>query len=270
MATKTPSGYPHVGQIHDVPTASTIRLIWDQLRNHNTEVAATQATLATIQSQLATLNTTANNALLLAKQAGAVTVSTVAGIAVGTGGQPNPEPPLPYTPDAASPIDIGSVTILPASAPNVFAFDKAASLDAFGIQPGIMTISSTGTDAWPAVSIDGGPPSQSATLWVLLFISGAWYAAGAERLRPTQVNGTKPEGSPTDVIGRGWLYDGSRWGIMAGYEPYPGQKVGVMLVAGDTRAPGNQTPVMQRTPVVEINWPAAEGANPCNVLWIES
>ena len=155
------------------------------------------------------------------------------------------------------------------SSPAVLGFPATATFDAFGLVPGSMTIRTSGTGHWPAVAIEsGGAPVQSGTLWVFLNIGGQWYATGAERLRPTQVNGGKPEGSPTDLIGAGWLYDVNRWGPMANYNPAAGEIVGVMVAAGSTRS-DNNTPVKERTNILAIHWPGAAGANPATVVWSE-
>jgi hypothetical protein len=116
------------------------------------------------------------------------------------------------------------------------------------------------------VAIDEtGNPAQNATLWVLEQIGGIWYATGAERLRPEQLNGTKPSGQPPTVIGQDWLYDPARWGPMAYYNPAPGEIMGVMLVAGSTRS-DNQTPLKVRTNPLWIHWPSAQGANPAQIV----
>jgi len=149
----------------------------------------------------------------------------------------------------------------------VLGFPRTARLELFRVEPGAMTIRTTGTDSWPALAIeDGGEPVQSATLWVGLRIGGEWYATGAERLRPGQLNGTKPEaerpGELATLIGGGWLYDAGRWRPMAGYNPAFGEPVCVMIAAGSTRS-DNQTPVQARTQWQCLSWP--NGA----VLWQE-
>jgi hypothetical protein len=165
-------------------------------------------------------------------------------------------------------IDLNKVKV-EGSDPACLAFPVQASFDAFGLVPGSMTVRTTGTAHWPAVSIDGGPPSQSGTLWVFLKIAGQWYATGAERLRPAQVDGVKPEGSPTDLIGTGWLYAADRWPHMSGYNPAPGELVGLCVVAGSTRS-DNQTPYKARTDVILVPWPGAEGRYPCPIVWSET
>lgn len=165
-------------------------------------------------------------------------------------------------------IPLNSVKVV-GSDPAILKFPVSATFDVYGIVPGTQTIRTTGTDRWPAVAIDEtGNPVQSGTLWVFLNVNGQWYATGAERLRPNQLNGTKPQGSPTNLIGDGWLYDVNRWGPMAHYNPAPGEHVGLMVVAGSTRS-DNQTPVKERTNVIEVLWPGANGANPVTVVWSE-
>lgn len=171
-------------------------------------------------------------------------------------------------PATAQSIPVSQVKVVGSSAA-VLGFPATATFDSFSLVPGTMTIRTSGTAIWPAVAIEpNGAPVQSGTLWVFLHIGGQWYATGAERLRPTQLNGGKPEGSPTDLIGAGWLYDVNRWGPMAGYNPAPGEIVGVMVVAGSTRS-DNQTPVKERTNILAIKWPNASGANPVTVVWSE-
>src|SRR4029077_20179012 len=135
----------------------------------------------------------------------------------------------------------------------------------FGIEPGVMTIQTTGADHWPMVDIDGTGPSQAATLWVLELIEGVWYATGAERLRPEQLHGDKPETGPATVIGTDWLYDVARWGPMAGVNPRPGAIVGLLCIAGSTRS-DDQTPINARTNPLWVYWPSAAGANPCDAV----
>lgn len=140
-------------------------------------------------------------------------------------------------------------------------FPPAARLDAFGVVPGTMYLRTTGTAGWPSVAIDdSGALVQAATLWIFLQIDGSWYAAGAERLRPTQLNGTKPNAHPqygglSTLIGDGWF--GKHDSPIRGRNPAFGEVIGVMVVAGNTRF-GTDTPVRERTDVVCVEW--REGA----------
>lgn len=155
-------------------------------------------------------------------------------------------------------IDLTTVHVL-GSSPRVLQFPITAALVELGVYTGGLHLHVDSVETWPAVAIDDSGPSQAATLWVFVRIAGVWYATGAERLRPAQLQGDKPEGDPSDLIGTQWLYDPHRWGPMAGYNPSPGELVGFMVAAGSTRS-DDQTPVQARTPVVLFPWPASPGA----------
>lgn len=156
-----------------------------------------------------------------------------------------------------SPPDVHAFQVVGADR-GVLNFPVTARLTTFRVEPGAMTIHTTGAESWPAVDIDGSGPSQAATLWVAERIAGVWYATGAERLRPGQINGPKPEaegpGALATLIGSDWLYDSSRWRPMAGYNPAFGEPVCVMVAAGSTRS-DNQTPVQARTQWLCLSWP---------------
>lgn len=172
----------------------------------------------------------------------------------GPGPDPTPGPgPGPLPSDTFKLADVQVI-----GSPDVRSFPVRATFEAIGINDDHISIASSGTGYWPAVSIDGGDPVQSATLWVFVRINGTWYATGAERLRPTQLNGDKPDGPPSTLIGNGWLYDGGRWGGLAGYNPKPGELVGMMLVAGSTRSDDN-CPVKERSDIVFFAWPDDRG-----------
>lgn len=165
----------------------------------------------------------------------------------------------------ASQIPLALVQVV-GSDPAILTLKPTATFESFSLVPGTMTIRTSGTEAWPAVAIEaGGEPAQAGTLWVFLKIDGQWYATGAERLRPSQLNGGKPEadapGAIGTLIGEGWLYDAGRWGPMAGYNPDPGETVGLMVVAGSTRS-DNNTPLKARTNIIAVEWPGLAGAAP--------
>ena len=169
-------------------------------------------------------------------------------------------------------IDLASVSVL-GSNPDCLKFARTARFESFGLVPGAMSIRTTGTAGWPAVDINSdGQPDQAGTLWVFLKIGDRWNATGAERLRPSQLNGDKPEaGGPGEIatlVGEGWLFDVNRWGAMAHYNPKPGEHVGLMVVAGSTRS-DDQTPLAARTDVIEVVWPDASGGDPLRIVWRE-
>jgi hypothetical protein len=138
---------------------------------------------------------------------------------------PTPTPPPDETPTPPGAQDeaafLRQVQVV-GSNPNALWFAAPARMTSWMLANLGMTIHSTGTSGWYPVSIDGQAPSQSGTLWIFECIQGKWYATGCERLRPEQLTGTtKPASEASVVVGRDWLYDPSRWGIMAGYNPKP-------------------------------------------------
>lgn len=142
-------------------------------------------------------------------------------------------------------------------------FPMTVQLQDVTFSPGTMRIRSTGAPTWPMVPVNPGEePVQAATLWVFLRINDVWYATGAERLRPTQINGNKPAAKIDTIIGEDWLYDKSRWGIMTGYNPESHEAVGFMLVSGSTRSDDTPT-VKERSNIVVMEWKTD------NVLWSE-
>lgn len=156
------------------------------------------------------------------------------------------------------PPDPASITVI-GSDRAALDFPRTARLTDFRVERGAMTIHTTGAESWPAVAIDGsGTPVQSATLWIIEKIAGRWYGSGGERLRPEQLNGTKPEASEPGeletLIGSGWFGDPNRWQLMAFHNPAFGEPVCFMIVAGSTRS-DNNTPVRARTQIRCIAWP---------------
>lgn len=175
-------------------------------------------------------------------------------------------------PAAAQPIDLSQVTVV-GSDPSALTFPRTARLESIGIVPGRMSIRTSGTDNWPGTDGTMDRDAQGGTLWVFLNINGRWHATGAERLRRYQVNGDKPVADPSQgglgtLIGQGWLFDGGRWGIMAGRNPKPGERIGVMVVAGSTRSDFN-VPLRARTDILVVTWPDAQGKMPFDVVWRE-
>ncbi len=176
----------------------------------------------------------------------------------------DPTPPTPGYPGID--LDLSTVTVL-GSDPAILTYPTTAQLNEIGVQPGTLTLHTTGCENWPMVPVEvGDSPSQAGTLWVFERIAGLWYSTGAERLRPEQLNGGKPESSTVNTwIGTDWLYDASRWGIMTGYNPKPGEIVGFMVVAGSTRS-DNNTPIDARSRVAMFRWPSSHGALPVEIL----
>jgi hypothetical protein len=146
--------------------------------------------------------------------------------------------------------DLGAVTIV--SSPDVRGFAVTSRVSSLAFAPGTITIDHSLRGTWPPVVIADDGTTQEATIWVFFHIGGQWYATGGERLRPDQT--TKALENPS-VIGRDWLYDPGRWGVMTGYVPSPGDLVGFMVVAGSTRS-DDHVIVRERTGVVLVPFPA--------------
>jgi hypothetical protein len=167
-------------------------------------------------------------------------------------------------------IPLDQVTVLGSNA-RVLGFPAVARISRLGLVPGALHLEVDHANPWPAVALAPGEDAvQAATLWVFLQIDGNWFATGAERLRPGQIAGDdKPEDANVDnFIAVSWLFDVNRWGPMAGYVPKMGEHVGMMVAAGSTRSDDN-TPVEERTQVMEFAWPGAQGSSNIQALWIE-
>ncbi len=84
-------------------------------------------------------------------------------------------------------------------------------------------------DRWPEVSF-----GVQFSLGLALKIDGRWYASAPIELWKGKPGGggdiRKPGQIPTQ-----WYYD-DRWGRMRGYQPQPGEQVGIFVVAGDLRS----------------------------------
>jgi hypothetical protein len=101
---------------------------------------------------------------------------------------------------------------------------------------------------------------QQATFWVLAQIGGQWVAAGMERLRPNQQD--KPEGSERSGFIAGFV-EGRNFGPFNGHTFQQGERIGVMVVQGDTRL-NNNAPLRERSLVVEMAFPPSG-----EILWEE-
>lgn len=175
-------------------------------------------------------------------------------------------------------IDLNDVTVVVSNA-EALRFPIGCAFPHFALVPGRMTISTPGSESWPSLPTEAGndpndPSGQAGTLWIFVRPTGGrWFASGAERLRKYQLNGNKPEaGDPGDtistLIGGGWFTPDKFPGVIAGYNPKPGEAVGLCIVSGDTRL-GHIPTVSRRSPIKVIAWPDNNGADPCRVLWQE-
>lgn len=151
--------------------------------------------------------------------------------------------------------NLATVTVLGligTSNPDVRTFPATSTITSLEFKPDNIHVDHTKRGMWPPVVIAPDGTTQEATIWVFFRINGAWYGTGGERLRPNQ---TDKQLTKASDLGPGWLYDPNRWGVMTNYVPRVGELVGFMVVAGSTRSDA-QTPVMERTKVVLIPFPA--------------
>jgi hypothetical protein len=180
---------------------------------------------------------------------------------------PEPEPmpePTPAPPSAPDGFNLNDVRIVGGS-PDVRGWAITSDITSIGFGGGSFHIDHTRRCGWPGVDIGGA--LQESTIWVFERINGQWYGTGGERLRPCQTD--KGLGSPGDIA-NGWFYN-AFWAPFNGHQPAPGEMVGFMITAGSTRA-DNNAPVHERTRIVMIPWPGANGGGSWNqgsFAWIE-
>lgn len=178
---------------------------------------------------------------------------------------PAPDPaPVPAPAPPAGRIDMGAVRVARSSSREVLDFAIVCSFVSFGALHDRIEIRSTCPASWPAFDIGGA--LQSATLWVFLQDGSRWIAAGAERLRPNQINDWKPQPPPALVIASFW--EGRNFYEMTGRNPAAGDLVGLMLAAGQSRL-GHDVTVRERSNAIVVRWPDAAGGFPLSIVWSE-
>jgi hypothetical protein len=118
-----------------------------------------------------------------------------------------------------------------------------------------------GAGSWPDVTPPGWSGPLEYTLGLAELINGHWYASAAIQFwRGLEQSGGNA--GADQQVAKNWYYDG-RWGAMAGYQPAPGEIIGVFVVAGNVRGvtdDGTQSPVRERSNVVLVPMPTAAGA----------
>lgn len=111
-----------------------------------------------------------------------------------------------------------------------------------------------GAGRWPDVIPAGFTGPIEYTLWLFLKIGGQWYGSGVIQFW----NGLDRNGGPPSGVAINWFYD-SRWGPMQGYQPAPGESVGMMVSAGNARGETGVSSVKERSQVVLIPFPTDAG-----------
>ncbi len=154
-------------------------------------------------------------------------------------------------------IPLSEVQII--NGPNdVLSFTPTSRITELEFRRGSLHLRHTKETSWPPVMLETA--EQQATFWVFAQIDGRWVAAGMERLRPNQQD--KPEGEdPTGFIAG--FVEGRNFGRFNGHAFQRGDRVGLMVVQGDTRLNTN-APLRERSLVVEMAFPP-DG----KILWTE-
>lgn len=107
-----------------------------------------------------------------------------------------------------------------------------------------------GDGCWPNFRPAGWDGDLQYTLWIFLNLNGQWHGCGGIQFwQSCDQNGGAPEKFAQD-----WYYDVNRWGPMTGHQPVPGERVGFMVSAGDSRGEGMH-PVSERSQVIAIGFP---------------
>jgi hypothetical protein len=141
---------------------------------------------------------------------------------------------------------------------DVLSFTPTSRITELEFRRGSLHLRHSKETSWPPVMIETA--EQQATFWVLAQIGGQWHAAGMERLRPNQQD--KPEGDdPTGFIAG--FVEGRNFGAFNGHTFQRGDRVGFMVVQGDTRLNTN-APLRERSLIVEAAFPP-DG----RILWTE-
>lgn len=102
------------------------------------------------------------------------------------------------------------------------------------------------------------------TIGMIEKINGVWYGSAPIQLwRGLHENGggiqiqNINDGTNRGQIQSNWFYD-SRWGVLAGYQPKPGETIGLFVCAGDCRDANPLTsPIHERSNIVLISLPKA-------------
>ncbi len=194
---------------------------------------------------------------------------------VGTGTPPSvtpPPPPGPTGPPAGGGVlthgfDLSTATVYNSPA-DIASWPATGTISAVSMFPGVgvyVTCSKVSAPnsappplpgLWPQPST-GESAGIQYTLWMVVKISGTWYTSGFILMwvgRPG--TGSQPIGNEFATL---WAYD-TRWGAMNGYSPAPGTQVGFFLSAGAARGFTDVNTVRERSEVVLLNLPDANGA----------
>jgi hypothetical protein len=116
-----------------------------------------------------------------------------------------------------------------------------------------------GTGSWPDYTPPGWNGAIEYTLWIVIKVSGQWYASGCIQIW-RDPSGTLWSGGPPSGVAANWYYDRNRWGAMTGHQPAVGEQVGFFVTAGNARNERGVTSVRERSNVVMVSFPSDQGA----------
>lgn len=143
--------------------------------------------------------------------------------------------------------------------PNVGTFGQTSTLTRLELRLTGVFVDFTkknGGDRWPDNTTPGWDGPLQYSLCLVLRVNGQWIGScPIEYWHTLEVSGGETGGiQEPGQIPNNWYYDRNRWPGLYGYQPQPGEAVGVMVVAGDPR--NDYTPVQERTNVVVVPMPA--------------
>ena len=113
-----------------------------------------------------------------------------------------------------------------------------------------------GPGRWPDVYPPGWDEPLQFTLGMCMNIGG-WYCSAVVQFW----NGLYASGGPPEQIAENWFYAADRWAPMTGHQPSIGETVGFFVCAGDCRNGGSSIAVRERSNVVLIKFPGAQGGS---------
>lgn len=182
--------------------------------------------------------------------------------------QPVEQPPAPpSTPPGVMDGSIDSDEIDPRSVtwvggPSIGTFTKTASMRSVSIERDGVRLAftkQTGPDRWPDQPFGAAGGNLQYCLGMICRVDGRWVgSAPDERWFGRDISGGPIQSQDIgDGTGRGqvaanWFYD-RRWGALEGYQPKPGELIGLFVVAGDAR--NNNCPLEERSNIIVVALP---------------
>jgi hypothetical protein len=161
---------------------------------------------------------------------------------------PTPTPPPVSAPPSGDGINLNQAAIFN-SPPDLGNWARTATITSISFSSGLMYVDfdkRDGSGRWPDITPPGWDGPLQYTLGICFNIGGQWDCSAA-----IQYWYGRPLGVTTNTA-VDWFYDPIRWGPMTGYQPSPGEIVGIFVVAGNARNVHDHsgTYVLERSNVV--------------------